>query len=82
MSGPRRRARAAHSAPAKHLHSSRRSGWPGLLSAMRPASPPSAPTALLLLLVAKHTFVQANLDAGKVPTSAMLAAFLQALVAE
>ena len=32
--------------------------------------------------MAKHAFVQANLDAGKVPTSAMLAAFLQALVAE
>ena len=49
---------------------------------MMPASPPTAPTALLLLLVAKHAFVQANLDAGKVPTSAMLAAFLQALVAQ
>ena len=37
---------------------------------------------ICLILVGKHAFVKSQLEAGKVPTSAMLAQFLHALVAE
>ena len=40
------------------------------------------PTALLSLLHAKHAFVRSQLEAGKVPPPAILAAFLQSLVNE
>ena len=39
-------------------------------------------TPILLLLASKAAFVRSQLDAGKVPTAPMLAAFLQALVQE
>ena len=41
-----------------------------------------APTPILIVLLAKHTFVRTSLDAGKVPTAPMLASFLKALVQE
>ena len=46
----------------------------------KPSGDPAPP--LLLLLASKYSFVRQQLDAGKVPTPAVLASFLQQLVAE